>query len=334
MKRKVLAITMVLTMVVAFCACGTSSDPESPSASGSPSSTPEEQMVFAVIVNDLTNAFCVSVADAAVEVFEAAGHRAIVYSEDWSAETEVQLLQDCIAMGVDGVVLESCTADGSLLALEELKAAGIPVASCDVPVNTTEEEELVISMCTTDNYRAAEMCAEDAIEQLGAENVRAVSIRYDGHPVVQLRQEGFCDVIENTPGATLLEATQSIPQTREEEMRTAEQWAQKYPDLNVVNCGGDPFMQAYVRGLEAQGIEVSVANGIYVYSVDGTQEGLQMVKDGIIRSSIVQQPEAMGALAAQDILDYIQNGAISHDWLTLFDPIWVDASNVDEYLDS
>lgn len=335
--KRYLVILLALALIFALAACNEPAETPAPEPApgvetpADPEPAPE-QKTFAILQNDMSNPYCITEAQGAIDYIEAKGDVCIAYSSDSDPTKEVENLNDLLALGVDGVIIQAVDGEAAIPTLRELKAAGIPVAVVDCPMNITAEDDLVISMCTTDNYKAGQLCAEHAMAALGAENVRAVAKDWPGHLTVGPRANGFCDAIEDA-GATLLERKQAIPETQENNLTMGEEWVMKFPELNALFAGGDYYLTAIIRGLEAQGMEVSTANGVYTYGVDATDEIMQMIKDGLVAGTIKQQPYEMAALGAADLYEYIENGAVtSHEWYTGFEPLLITIENVDEYL--
>lgn len=340
--KKLLALLLATVFVLClFAGCAdnqtdaTTASEETPSASDSQPSedSPEKEhyTIGCVIIND-ANTHCIAFAEKFKEVVESRGDEAIVLAANDDSETLLKCIDDLVAAGVDGIVMESPNATAPVEALREAAKNGIVISAADVLLDIDESEGVLVSQTVSDNYGAGVLCANDLIARLDGKEAGVCYMIYEENEAVTTRVQGFLDTIKDHDNIKVLEGTQPTPVTQEAEMAVAEAWASKYDtQITAVFGGGGPISIAFMRGLESAGMTCSADNGIYIYGVDGSQDEYACILDGDYTGTARQQPDELARIATEDVYTVLAGGTIDHDWLTYVDVVYVDKTNVNEY---
>lgn len=340
--KKLLALLLAVVMVLCILA-GCSDNAEEPKATDEPKASSEDTpttsgedtdkhyTIGCVIIND-ANTHCIAFADKFREIVEGRGDEAIVLAANDDSETLLKCIDDLIAAGVDGIVMESPNATAPVEALREAAKNGIVISAADVLLDIDESEGVLVSQTVSDNYGAGVLCANDLIARLDGKEAGVCYMIYEENEAVTTRVQGFLDTIAGHDNIKVLEGTQPTPVTQEAEMAVAEAWASKYDtQITAVFGGGGPISIAFMRGLESAGMTCSAENGIYIYGVDGSQDEYACILDGDYTGTARQQPDELARIATEDVYTVLAGGTIAHDWLTYVDVIYVDKTNVNEY---
>jgi len=290
-----------------------------------------QKTIGCIIIAD-TNPHCLDFAESFRSIVEGKGDKAIVLAANYDPELLLNCMNDLITQGVDGIVLESPDAQAPVQIIKEAVAKGIPVAASDVLINIGEDEGILVSQTVSDNYGAGKLCGEDFVKRIGDAEATVCHIVLEQNAAVTARLQGFLDVISERPNIKVLEGQQPIPETQEREMAIAEAWAQKYDKIDGIFGGGDPIALAFLRGLEAAGMKVNSETGTFIYGVDGAQDAYASIKEGKLTGTAKQQPNELARIPTEDIYTVLAGGTIDHDWLTYVPVLYVDATNVDEYI--
>lgn len=290
-----------------------------------------QKTIGCVIIND-ANPHCLAFADTFKAIVEEKGDKAIVLPANDDPELLMQCMNDLIAQGVDGIVLESPNATAPVQAIKEAVEKGIVVAAADVLIDITEEEGLLVSQTVSDNYGAGALCGEDFVKRVEGKEATVCHIVYDENQAVTERVQGFLNVIAKHDNVKVLEGQQPVPVTQEAEMAIAESWAQKYEKIDGIFGGGDPIALAFMRGIQSANKTVG-EDGTMIYGVDGAQDAYAAIKEGTMIGTAKQQPDELARIATEDVYTVIGGGKITHDWLTKVPVIYVDKNNVDEYME-
>lgn len=339
--KKIIALFLAIVLAAfSFAGCSKTDSPDAspdPSASADPSADPsasgdEHYTIGCVIIND-ANTHCIAFAEKFKEIVESKGDTAIVLAANDDSETLLQCIDDLVAAGVDGIVMESPNATAPVEALREAAASGIVISAADVLLDIDESEGVLVSQTVSDNYGAGVLCAEDFITRLDGAEGTVCHMIYEENEAVTTRVQGFLDTIAPHSNIKVLEGTQPVPVTQEKEMEVAESWASKYDEISCVFGGGGPISIAFMRGLEAAGVDCNPNGGTLIYGVDGSQDEYACILDGDYTGTARQQPDELARIATEDVYTVLGGGKIDHDWLTYVDVIYVDATNVNEYVD-
>ncbi|MDF3005342.1 MAG: hypothetical protein K0S22_1814 [Oscillospiraceae bacterium] len=160
--KKILALTLALTLVLSLAACG-SSAPASSSAAPAPaapsSEAPSSQAAAGGSVKGKTVVFVPKLTGNAF--FESANKGAQKYAEGWgftvdyqgspnaAVADQVQVINNAIATGADAICVSSVDATGLDSALKDAIAAGMTVVTWDSDVSDTARS-LMVSQGTPD----------------------------------------------------------------------------------------------------------------------------------------------------------------------------------------
>ena len=141
------------------------------------------------------NTHCIAFADKFKEIVEGKGDKAMVLAANDDPETLLQCIDDLVAAGVDGIVMESPNATAPVEALREAAEKGIVISAADVLLDIEESEGVLVSQTVSDNYGAGVLCANDLIERLDGKEGTVCHIIYEENEAVTTRVKGFLDTI-------------------------------------------------------------------------------------------------------------------------------------------
>lgn len=290
-----------------------------------------QRTIGCVIIND-ANPHCLVFAEAFRKAVEARGDRPVVLPANDDPELLLRSLSDLVTQEVDGIVLESPNATAPVQMLREAAAKGIVIAAADVLIDIGESEGVLVSQTVSDNYGAGVLCAEDFIKRSAGRDAYACHIIYDENQAVTERVQGFLDTLKPHKNITVLEGQQPVPVTQEAEMAIAEAWYQKFNQIDAIFGGGDPIAIAFMRGIQSAGGKTG-NEGTLIYGVDGAQDAYAEIKKGTMTGTAKQQPDELARLATEDVYTVLNGGKITHPWLTRVPVLYVDATNVDQYIE-
>lgn len=290
-----------------------------------------QRTIGCVIIND-ANPHCLVFADAFRKSVESKGDRAVVLPANDDPELLLRSLSDLVTQDVDGIVLESPNATAPVQILREAAARGIVIAAADVLIAIDEGAGVLVSQTVSDNYGAGVLCADDFIKRVNGRDAYVCHIIYDENQAVTERVTGFLDTIAKHNNIKVLEGQQPVPVTQEAEMAIAEAWYQKYGQIDAIFGGGDPIAIAFMRGILSAGGKTG-AGGTLIYGVDGAQDAYAEIVKGTMTGTAKQQPDELARLATEDVYTVLNGGKIDHPWLTRVPVLYVDASNVDQYIE-
>lgn len=239
-------------------------------------------------------------------------------SLDGDIQGQIDLMENAISSGVDGIILIPVDADALVPSVEKAEDAGIPVVVVDGPVNTDK----VTSYIATDNEAGGKLAMETLIELMGGEGKAVVVNALAGIPSNDGRGIGAEAAAKEHEGIEMLET-----------LRGGDQAAALQNAENMLTANADVagIFSAYDRG--AIGVSQALMNAgldgkVHHVAFDAAADEIQYLEDGVIDALIVQQPYEMGRLAVEYINKTIAGEEVPKKTAT--DVVVVTKDNMEE----
>ena len=302
-KKRLLALLMAGAMAVSMTACGSSDNSASGSgaaASGSGAAGGDKE--FTIVVKSLADQYWVLLKAGAEAKAKELGVKVNVIGPN--AESEVQqqvdMIQNAIGAGVDGLAIAPSSPDTVLPVLEQADSAGIPVIAVDTDLPNYENKKSFIG---TGNEAAGKQGGEYAAELVG-EGAKAIILRgRAGDTTHDDREKGFKEGLE-AGGVEVLEVRDCMSEA-EKAMNAMQDLMNRYDQIDVVCTTADSMAQGAQRAIENAGEDIPVIG------FDGTIPVAELIAQGsVIKGSVAQAPYTMGELAVENLLKLVNGEEI------------------------
>ena len=246
------------------------------------------------------------------------------YGAEESAETQVQIMTDCINQGYNAIILQ-CS-DGTALApsVQQAEEAGIPVITVNLDcASDTIHSALVMAV----DYDAGRMAADKMAEQLGETGDIAIIQGVPGLERTDNLERGFRETIAKYPNIKIVEA-QSASFQKDTAMTVMNSFLQSHPDLKGVFAINDAMAEG--AALAAQ--SANKKGQICIWGADGEKDALAMIESGDMAGTIYTNSWDEGSTAAKIALLMV-GSEYDYTCLTatpkvIMEPIVVTAENV------
>ncbi len=331
--KKLLAILLSLVLCFSlFAACsgggstgddaadGAADDAVGDAAADDSGDAAAETKTVAIQV-PMAHPYCSAIIKGAQETLEAAGCEVIVKEGDGTSDGQLADIEDFVVRGVDAIILFPWDSSAVRASLDATKSANIPVFVVDNPI---ADPELVVSEVATDNYLAGVACAEGMIEDLGGKGKIVVLDTPENNSSL-LRANGFVETLEEKAPDIEIVSQQNYNADQTIAMNLTEDILQTNPDINAMFVCNEPGAFGAFAALEAAG----KSEDVKIYTVDGSKDGVAMVKEGKIAGIAAQQPELMGSTAAEQALKYFAGEETTPS--IALDVMYVNSSNSDSW---
>ena len=236
---------------------------------------------------DGTNPFFVALEDSIREVVEANGDELISLDPQNSNETQIAQIEDMISRGVVALFVNPVDKDGIIAALDEVKAADIPMFGFDTEV---ADMSYLVTYAGSDNYNAGKVCGEDLIKKCP-----------DGGPIIVLDSPTMQSVVDRTDG--FLEAIDGkgfdvVAQidcmgNQEQGNLNGTDALTAHPDAVAIFGGNDPTALGAYAAAEAAGSDC------LIYGVDGSPDIKALIAEGKVTGTGAQSPMSIGKTIAE-----------------------------------
>ncbi len=340
--KKLLALVMVLCLAMALVACGappkaeeTASPEVSESASEAPvaetEAAPEEattEINVAYIAKNTVDAFHATLNGAAKTALDGLVSDGTIAS--WQLYdgltdpiTQVNLIEDAINNGANFVILLPAESEGSAPVVTRCSDAGIPIIV--VNSKTNNSDDLANAFVGSDDVQAGEMMANYVIEKVPDGGKYAHMMGIVGNSAQIDRGQGILNVMEGNDKWESVGDYAADWSADKAVQFAGDVLTEHGDDIKAFICDNDDMSSAVQAYCNSVGREDIVCIG-----VDGNAGPLQMVKDGTLGATVLQDGAAQVTTAIELIADVIGGKTVEKSIMVPF--TLVTSENVDNYL--
>ncbi len=231
----------------------------------------------------------------------------LVFSADNSAKQELQSLAQVIQQKVDGLIISPTTSSAGATLIKLANAAGIPVVVADIGADSDQ----YLSFISFNNFQGAYdlgLILSQALKQKGWHEGRVgiVSIpqrRLNGRQ----RTEGFLKALEEA-GIQAGGIRQQVDFSYAETYSFSRELIDDEPELRALWLQGSNRYQAALDAIRDAGRE----GQILLATFDAEPEFIEMIQQGQLVGSAMQQPFLMGEQAVQYLHDHFNGKEVPH----------------------
>jgi ribose transport system substrate-binding protein len=220
-----------------------------------------------------------------------AGGQVDVQWDGVTAETDVSgqvnLLQNFITQGVDGLVYAATDAKVLYQVTKSAKQQGVTVVNVDSGTNPQPKD---VPVFATDNVAAAKRVPDLLAKELGEGGGKVAFIPFQqGTLTNEQREEGFKEGLKQHPELKLV-AEQSSQSNQNIGLQVTEDILTANPDLDAIFAANEPGVLGAAEAVRNAG----KAGEIVIVGWDAASEEVQGVREGVITALVVQNPFRMG----------------------------------------
>lgn len=248
---------------------------------------------------------------------------------DDGREEQLNILEDVLRQGVQGLVLAPCSADSPAAPVEAAAKMGVPTVVIDSPLRTAD----VVSFIATDNRKAGMMAADHMGKILRGKG-KVLLLRYlKGSLSTEEREEGFIYRLRRAyPETELLSSDQYAGATRDGARAATEGLLARYGnDLQGMFTPSEPSTAGALMALQA----VQLAGKVSLVGFDASDIYVDSMRYRKIHGLVIQNPFRMGQLGVATLMDYLQGKTVPRridTGATLVTPENMDAPGIRELL--
>lgn len=165
---------------------------------------------------------------------------------------QIQLVQNAVAKGVDGIVIAPLDAKALVKPVENAIDKGIPVVVIDSGLETSR----IVSYVATDNYHGGVLAARRLGEVLHGEG-RIILLRYSvGSESTEQREKGFTDTLaKEFPKVTYLSQSEFAGPTSDSAQKVAQTLVTRFRgQIDGIFCPNESSTVGMLRALEGAGM--------------------------------------------------------------------------------
>lgn len=294
--KKVRFLFLALLMLF-LVACG-----EEDSTSDGTSTSEDKKL--ALLMADLGNPFFHVLRDAVVDQAESLGYEVIIYDGQNDASKQPSQVEDALQKGVSAIVINPGDEDSTANALKEAIAQNIPVVTVDRKVNV----DGILSYLVTDNTKGGVLSGEWLAGKLpdGGKVIHVEGVM--GTAPQRERGGGFLSVIDPAKNPEskfeILDTVVGDFSMAPAEAAMSDLLA-KHDDIDAVFAQNDTMAVGVARAIETAGRD---KDGIIIIGFDGAQEAYDLIKEGKMSVTAVQDFDFIGKEAVNFVDAYLKDG--------------------------
>ena len=334
--KKVLVLVLALVMVMSFAACATSAPAATATeeattapaaaATEAPAAAPEIHVAY--IAKNTVDAFHATLngaAKVALDAMVADGTIADWQLYDGQTDPIIQtnLIEDAINNGANFVILLPAEAEGSAPVVSRCAEAGIPIIVVNSMTNNTTD--LATAFVGSNDVQAGEMMAQFVLDKVPDGGKYAHMMGIVGNSAQIQRGEGIANIMgaQNTWSSV---GDFAADWSADKAVSFATDVLTQYGDeIKAIICDNDDMSSAVQAYCNSVG-----RTDIVCIGVDGNAGPLQMVKDGTLLATVLQDGAAQVTTAVSLIPDVIAGKTVEKSIMVPF--TLVTSENVDQYL--
>ncbi len=282
---------------------------EKPAAKAAEEVVPKDvKICFAY--ESLESGFWVASHQAINQSLAAKGVEVIEFNANGDANRQLEQVKDCIAQGVDGIILIPKDGETAVTIVGEANKAGVPIGVYNRPPANDSNPTLAVQ---ANNEVIAEQAVSYLAEQakkLGRKVTPLIMVGDLGDPNAVARLRGFYNVIEANPD--LFNEPIEVPTDWDGDTALAnlEAALQTNPDVDLIFTSSD-FLYPIIRSvLEPLGKwkKVDEEGHLIIGGLDGDPGACQLMKDGYVQATGVQDLFYEADVLLEAILEAIAKG--------------------------
>ncbi len=237
---------------------------------------------------DLSNPFHLGEVDGAKEAARRAGFDLIVTSGEGDVNKQIQAVENLINQGVDAISINFIDAGAFGPTMAKAKAAGIPIICLH-----SKPEGCAATLGFDERYTGkivGEYAATLLKDRYGEVKGKVANLQgLLGQGLNTDRSGGFTDVMAQYPGVEVV-AQEPTDWDPTKAVAITENWMTAYPDLDLIYGNSDSLTVPAATVIDRAGKK----DQVMLVSVDGTEPGLEAVRDGVMKSTVLLAPQYSG----------------------------------------
>ncbi|MFC5451356.1 substrate-binding domain-containing protein [Paenibacillus aestuarii] len=228
---------------------------------------------------------------------------------------QIALVEQSISIRPDAIVLAANDYNDLSDVVDQAAHAGIPVITIDSAVNSKS----IRSFIGANNYEAGQLAGKQLVKLIGASGDIAIVSFKQGERNAEQREQGLLEEITKYPNIKVLDKVYSLTD-RELAGQLTWQIIQQFPQLDGIIALNEISSIGVADEIQNLGLQGKVK----IITFDNTSDELELLQEGVIQSTIVQNPFSIGYLGVKNAVDALKGRKIANRVDTGFRAIDLD----------
>lgn len=321
--KKYLVMLLAVIMVLSFAACGAPADESADQADdqGQAQSGDEAEIYIPVIALGFQHQFWQAVKMGAEQAGEDYG--VTITFEGPEAETmidkQVDMMKTALGKNPAGLAMAAIDPEAIRTDLEAAKENGLKVVGFDSGVGDMGDTH-----CSTDNYAAGELAAENCARLLDGKGKVGIVGHSQTMVDAKARVDGFVDYIkDNCPDMEVVDV-QYGDGDHLKSADIAKSMMVAFPDIACIYASNEGACVGTYNGLK----EINKIGEVMIIGFDSSKALKDAIRSGEIAGAITQDPIGMGYKSVEAVVKMLNGEEVPE----IIDTgcYWYDSTNMDE----
>ncbi|OCT10499.1 hypothetical protein A8709_11900 [Paenibacillus pectinilyticus] len=207
---------------------------------------------------------------------------------------QIALMEQSISSGPDAIVLAANDYKELSKVVDEAKGAHIPVIS----INSEVESKNVQSYIGANNYEAGQLAGKQLIQLIGKSGQIAIVSFKQGERNTEQRELGLLDEIAKYPDVHVIDKVYSLTD-RELAAQLTHSVIDKHPQLDGIVALNEISSVGVATAVQSRHLQGKVK----IITFDSTSEELELLQEGVIQATIIQNPFSIGYLGVKSAVE-------------------------------
>jgi ABC-type sugar transport system substrate-binding protein len=262
---------------------------------------------------DVSTEFWVASHLAIIGTLEEQGFEVVELNGGQDANRQLEQVRDCIAQDVDGIILIAQDGESGTAIVAEAQEADIPIATFNRPPADTSHGIVVVADNRSVARQAVEFMAQKALGrfEVTGERINPLILVGDlADPNAVARRAGFMDVIEKYPDLFNTPVEIATEWNSDTALAGLEAAVTANPEIDFIFTSSDFLFPTIRSVLESHDmwLPTGQVGHVILGGLDGDATACQLIHDGYVDSTGVQDLYYEAELVLDGILTAIENG--------------------------
>ncbi|MDQ0902214.1 substrate-binding domain-containing protein [Paenibacillus sp. V4I7] len=204
---------------------------------------------------------------------------------------QIALMEQSISSGPDAIVLAPNSYKQLSGVVDDASIRGIPVITIDSEVETRKAKSFI----GANNYEAGQLAGKQLIKLAGTSGDIAIVSFMQGERNTELREEGLLEELSKYPDIKVIEKVYSMTDYELAAQLTRNMMG-KHPQLDGIVALNEISSIGVAHAIQSMNLQDKVK----IITFDSTSEELEMLQEGVIQATIIQNPFSIGYLGVKN----------------------------------
>ncbi len=205
---------------------------------------------------------------------------------DANVSQQISQIQDLMQRKVDAIIVGATNGEAVKAVVEQAVAQGIPVIGLSSPPATPR----LASIVSADHYDMGRLQAQCLAKSLGGKGNVAMVAGPAGQVWADRRAAGFKETVAKEFPEVKIIAESRMGDNRNQALTTAEDWIQRFPEMNGVYAATDDMAAGVVSALKS----AKRMDKVRVSASNLSPTAQQLLRDGDLVCTSIQQVVTQG----------------------------------------